>query len=465
MTHKIRLLSSSTTTSTNAAVSSLIGSSVGASIALSAAIALIASPAMAADQALLDILLSNGAIDQAQYNELLSKEALEEADVVNIGFANGSGLNVKSADGAYEVEIGGRLHLDYIDHSFDSRIGKDPISGSQVRRGRIEIDGVFDNNWGYAAEFDYAKNKVAIKDIKLGYETDSGASLYVGHQKQPYSLSLEMSSNDIPFVERSADNYLVATFTDRAIGARYENSGANWFVAAGIFGDAMSNSDTSGDEGWGTSGRLVYSPIIEDERILHLGVRGSYREVDIATPTMQIKDKTTDFSGLSIVNTGALNDAESATLFGPEMAAVWGPLYVFAEHTTTQVGRTAAPDLEFSGWHAAAAWSLTGESRASRYSMSSGEFKGLRPAKSFDWANGGIGAWEIAARYAAIDLNDGNVMGGTEDALSIALNWYPNRSVRIMADWSRVLDTDESNTIRMFAQDMDIFTLRTQWNF
>jgi phosphate-selective porin OprO/OprP len=97
--------------------------------------------------------------------------------------------------------------------------------------------------------------------------------------------------------------------------------------------------------------------------------------------------------------------------------------------------------------------------------MNSGEFKGLRPAKNFDWANGGIGAWEIAARYAAIDLNDGNVMGGTEDALSIALNWYPNRSVRIMADWSRVLDTDESNTIRMFAQDMDIFTLRTQWNF
>ncbi len=84
----------------------------------------------------------------------------------------------------------------------------------------------------------------------------------------------------------------------------------------------MSNSDTTGDEGWGTSGRFVYSPIIEDND-LHLGVRGAYREVDIATPTMQIKDKTTDFSELNIVNTGKLNDAESATLFGPEMAAVW----------------------------------------------------------------------------------------------------------------------------------------------
>ena len=64
-------------------------------IALTSAIALVTSTAQAADQALLDLLLSNGAIDPAQYDELLSKEALEEADVVNIGFANGSGLNVK----------------------------------------------------------------------------------------------------------------------------------------------------------------------------------------------------------------------------------------------------------------------------------------------------------------------------------------------------------------------------------
>jgi phosphate-selective porin OprO/OprP len=211
----------------------------------------------AADKALLDILLGNGAIDQVQYDELLAKDTLVAEDVVSIGFANGSGLQVTSADGDFEVEIGGRLHLDTIDHSYDSRIGTDPISGTQVRRGRIEIDGVFDKNWGYAAEFDYAKNSVALKDIKLGYEADSGASFYVGHQKQPYSLSLEMSSNDIPFVERSADNYLVATFTDRAIGARYENSGDNWFFAGGVFGDSLKTGTETGDEGWGTSGRFI----------------------------------------------------------------------------------------------------------------------------------------------------------------------------------------------------------------
>jgi hypothetical protein len=27
------------------------------------------------------------------------------------------------------------------------------------------------------------------------------------------------------------------------------------------------------------------------------------------------------------------------------------------------------------------------------------------------------------------------------------------------------LDTDESNTVRMFAPDMNVFMLRTQWNY
>jgi len=48
-----------------------------------------------------------------------------------------------------------------------------------------------------------------------------------------------MISDDEPFVERSVDNFLVATFTDRAIGARAEVSGEHWFVGAGIFGDTL----------------------------------------------------------------------------------------------------------------------------------------------------------------------------------------------------------------------------------
>lgn len=419
----------------------------------------------AADKELLDILLGNGAITQVQYDDLLAKEELEVNDVANINFGNGSGLNISSGDGRYEVEIGGRLQMDYVDHDYDARMEVRPVSGSQIRRGRIEIDGVFSQKWGYAAEFDFAKNNVAIKDFKLGYHADNGSSFYVGHQKQPYSLSLEMSSNEEPFVERSVDNFLVAAFTDRALGGRYEVSGDNWFFAGGIFGDSLKEGTNTGDEGWGTAGRFIYTPVLEDDAVIHLGLRGAYREVDLATPSVSLKDKTTDFSDLNIVNTGTLANADSATLFGPEIAAAYGPLYFFAEHTTAQISRVAASNLDFSGWHAAATWTLTGENHAAAYRLDAGEFKGIRPNNDFDLSNRTWGAFEVAARYAEIDLNDGNIVGGEEDALSVSLNWYLNRNLRIMADWTRILDTDESNTIRMYAPDMNVFTLRTQWNY
>ena len=224
-----------------------------------------------------------------------------------------------------------------------------PISGTEVHPGRVKIDGVFDGNWGYSAEFNFAINKTELKYIKAGYEADNGAIFYLGNQKQPYSLSLEMSSNDIPFVERSLDNFLVDTFTDRTIGARCENSDSSWLFAGGIFGDSLKQERITGDEGWGNSAWLVYSPITEENSVVNLGIRGSYREIDLATRTLSIKNKTTDFSELNIVSTGALIDAKSGSLLGPEIAPSFKTLCVFAEYTSTQVSRKGGSSLDFLG--------------------------------------------------------------------------------------------------------------------
>ena len=340
-----------------------------------------------------------------------------------------------------------------------------PVSGTQIRRSRVEFDGVYDEKWAWAAEFDYAKNGVAMKDVKLGYQAGNGTSVYVGNQKQPYSLSLEMSSNEEPFAERSIDNFLVASFADRSIGIRTELSGKQWFLAAGLFGDTLKTGSTGGDEGVSTSGRIVYAPLLESQRVIHLGVRGLWREFDTATATVSIKDKTSDFSELSIVDSGALKTADSVTMFGPEFGMSFGPLYVFGEYTKADLDRKADTTLEFDAWHVAAAWTLTGESRAERYRIDAGEFKGLRPARNFDVLTGGIGAIELAARYASINLNDGLFVGGEEDAVSLTLNWYPNRNIRFMTDWTRIVDTDGSSIVRQFAPDMDIFTFRSQYNF
>jgi phosphate-selective porin OprO and OprP len=423
-----------------------------------------AATAHAAEKELLDILLGNGAITKPQYDELLAKKELTKSDVTVVSLGKGGGLKFTSADGATEVEIGGRLHLDYVDHSYNPKIGSAPVSGTQIRRGRVEFDGVFFDRFAWAAEIDFAKNVTAIKDFKIGYVSEGGTKVYVGHQKQPYSLSLEMSSNDEPFLERGVDNFLVAAFADRAIGLRAETNGSNWFVAGGVFGDTLKTGGP-GNEGWSVSGRTVYAPVISEKGVVHLGVRGLYREIDTSTPILSIRDKTSDFSELSIVDTHAMADAENVTLMGPEFGAAFGPLFLVGEYTTATLDRKGSPSVDFDSWHVTATLALTGESYAKRYRMSDGEFKNIRPNKPFVLGTDAIGAWEIGARFATINLNDGSVLGGEEDVGSVNLNWYLNANVRMMLDWTRILDTDGSSAIRRFAPDMDIYTLRSQYNF
>ncbi|MDR0780660.1 MAG: hypothetical protein LBF16_08195, partial [Pseudomonadales bacterium] len=211
--------------------------------------------------------------------------------------------------------------------------------------------------------------------------------------------------------------------------------------------------------------RAVYTPLLAANQVLHLGLRGSYRSIRPGTPELVIRDKTADFSGLSIVNTGVMANAQSATLAGPEFGLALGSVFVAGEYTDAKIDRAFAPNVAFGAWHIGATWALTGESYAARYALGEGKFKNIRPARNFDLNTGAPGAWEIGARFASIDLNDGSFIGGQEDVGSLALNWYLNRNVRLMFDWTRILDTDGSNAIRLYAPDMNIYTLRSQFVF
>ena len=67
-------------------------------------------------------------------------------------------------------------------------------------------------------------------------------------------------------------------------------------------------------------------------------------------------------------------------------------------------------------------------------------------AHPFSFDKGGWGAWEVAARYSYMNLNDhvtrgraasltGGVFGGKQQVYTMALNWYPNDNIRFMLDY------------------------------
>lgn len=420
--------------------------------------------AQAADKELLDILLANGAINAEQHAELLKKPEITKEDVENVVVTlDQKGLNLASGDGSFEMKIGTRLHVDGAVHSGDTG-GAEATDGSEFRRARIELKGKFHHDWTWAAEADFADNAVSIKDFWLGFEGMDAARIMAGHQKQPYSLAVEMSSNDIPFMERSIDNDLIIPFVDRAIGLRSDSNGEHWYFSGGVFGESV-EANRADDEGWGAAGRFVYAPVIDKNRVVHLGVRAAHRQPDANSSSIRIRDETTHFSNLRIVDSGLLAQVEGVTLYGPEAAVAYGPFSLSGEYNRADISRSTVADLSLESWHVAATWTITGESRAAAYRIDAGEFKRLTGANDFNLKSGTWGAWELAARYASIDLNDDLFVGGQEDAMTAALNWYVNTNVRLMFDYTRIIDTDESNAVRQAAEGLNVYQMRVQYTF
>ncbi len=418
----------------------------------------LAQNAGAADEELLQILLDNGAITHDQYERLREKEKLEAKDLAEVKVSVGrKGLRAQTADGQFAFKIGGRIHAQASGHR--GRLEGDARNGTELRRARFDLESTLYRDWQWKAEVDFADNEVAVKDFFVGYTGLEALKIFAGHQKQPYSLAVEMSSNDIPFIERGIDTDLIIPFVDRAIGIRTDFSGEKWYVTGGIYGDSV-DPEEANSEGWGAAARAVYAPILDENRVLHLGVRSAFREP--ADDEIRLRAETTHMSSLFTVDTGTLLNIDRAVLVGPEATLAWGPFSFGGEYNHAFVRRGGNDDLTFNSWHVEATWSITGESRASTYKIGSGEFKRLQPARNFGLDSGGRGAWELALRYAAIDLDDEDVDGGEQGTFTLGLNWYMNPNIRIMAEWSKILDTNSANRD---AEDLDIFQSRVQLAF
>lgn len=439
----------------------------------------VAAPAFAdSTEDIVNALIAKGVLTEEEGGLLLKgrtgeKEAAAKAAKKQASVEVGKkGLVVKSGDGAFDMQIGGRLHVDVANHSNDDNLTGNvkAMDGTEIRRGRIYMKGHAYKDWEYMIETDFGGNKVGIKDLYLMYSGfDAPVEVTVGHQKHAVSMEVQESSNDIMFTERSMVSALTIPYFDRAIGMNVKGFGNNWNVQGGIYGDHVSQSANKNiDEGRGFGIRGTFTPILEKDRLIHLGLNYGYRKLD---DNGQLGDKnefgyeTTNASELKLFKT-AVTNMETVKTGIAEFAAMYGPFSFQSEYAKTTVERKVGQDLDFDAWYAQVGWTLTGESRS--YKGSDGEFKRLKPHNNFDWKNGTWGAWEVAARYDALDLVDSTIMGGDGKRYTIALNWYLNDNMRLMADYSKTFDINNGPVTKIGGgepDNIDVYTVRAQWAF
>lgn len=427
-------------------------------------------PLPAQDQDVLDVLLANGLISQPQYASLRVKTGLEKKADPEAKVSLKDGIKIKSQDGAFQAQIGAYAQLD---SGFYSDDPSDFSDATQLRRARLSVAGTVYQDWDYKVEADFAgttqdtgtTNEVTITDAYLRYTGFKPLSFTAGNFKVPFSLEAVSSAKYITFMERGLP---FAFLNLRLLGGMVAASGDNWTTSLGGFGDSVT-SENSDDEGKSVAARITYAPFFQSDRVLHLGASGAWRQPSqnaTAPFNRRVRFRSKPESnpindpdtGGRLVDTGTIpGDVQDLSLFGAELAGVYGPFSIQGEYIRTEVDRNVDDSLVFDGYYGYASWFLTGESR--NYKANKGIFDILVPNNPFSLASGGLGAWELAARYSEIDLNDDAVSGGRERNITAGLNWYPNSYIRFMANYIHVLEIDGGPHDE---EDLDIFQLRAQ---
>jgi phosphate-selective porin OprO/OprP len=411
-------------------------------------------------------------------------------------FAN-SRPTIRSADGQFELAIRGRFQYD-AGSFFQSRdlpasvtTGRDLHNGSHFRRAQLGIEGTAFGDFDYEFAFEYGSSGTErpgqILRLRLAYTGIPNFIINAGAIQPRFTLDDSTSSGDLTFIERSSiANTILDPFggsdSRRGIEVRFQKQGVmrngdNLMIATAFTGERIAIAKTD-DEGTQILGRLAYRFYSDQKSNFQIGASASYilNEPD---KMMAFHDRPESrIDGTRLVGFGrtglpASVGSKSATLIGVEGAMNYGPLTMQGEFYRYRLSRTdsALRDPSFKGWYLQGSYILTGEMRP--YNAGRAAFGTPSPRNPFRAGPNAWGAWEIKARYSVNDLNafafDANpanrVRGGEQRIISTGLNWYVNRNVRWLFDYSFV-DVNRLDAAGLPAgQDFNVLSGRMQFTF
>ena len=362
---------------------------------------------------------------QALTKRLEQLEAKQEATEKKLPVIKKSepAMALATPDGLFEFNLRGRIYADagWVTDSDDTL----NVGATEFRTARLGIEGKAWKSVKYKFEADFAGNETNIKDAFLQYSGSSGSWKF-GQFKTPNSLEEQSSSRHTTFMER-------ASFTDafglaRMMGIGYGNGGDNWTFNAGVFrGTAGSDEDKEGEA---FAARLTYGQNTSSGAWM---VGASTRFQDVGDGS-DLRYRQRPHNHLSDRFVATSRIASKDRLFGFEGAAQMGSFHIASEWAflTADEGGAGGRDAKFNGGYFEAGWFITGEKKPLKLSKGAWD----RPKVNNPVHKGGMGAWQLAAKYDRIDLTGAGVYGGEQDTFIIGVNWYLNRHTRFMANYS-----------------------------
>lgn len=375
----------------------------------------------------------------------------------------------QSPDNHYWFSLHGIIKTDatFFIGDFDDKRDEFP-SGAIVRSAEATVNGGVGKDFTYALTLSF-ESGTSVNDAYFTYHGFKNTEISFGQVISPFCLENANSGKAIPFLERSLP--VIALRPCMGVGANFATWGDNTSFKIAVTTPLHgSNIDRAGikhrSDRLTTTTRFVWAPYINDNCVTQIGVSGVYGNnystfrdgsFNADGRRFSTRPEAKARNTLAIINSGNALGINDYWELGVEAAQQWGPLLLEAEYLHALINRDFSEKVNFYGWHAQVAYVLTGESR--HHKMKGASFGTIKPQCKY-------GAWEVAARYSMVDLNDKDIHGGKGHNVSASVGWYINEHLKILANYihanidpTRELGSANPNPGK---RDLDIVAIRAQ---
>jgi phosphate-selective porin OprO/OprP len=406
------------------------------------------------------------AVRRNQYGQIVERQELSAES--REGF-----IVFESKDKNYKLWFDNRVYLDgayYFDNYDKNKTADENLAEGnldipgqllKLRRMRFAIKANVGDNWYGEIDFDFDGNTVDIKDAYIrkyfGPTGSPWGQFRIGQFRMPQGMQTTTTSRYLKLMERAS----VGEFnTNRKLGIGWNSWSEKYSFGIGLHTEEIRNihtqlegepnyykgsfdEDVASNEGimqgaepmLGVSSRGTYYIKNETGKLISIGLGYSARTPGLYKyPDLRIKYDPKDETNVSEMEftVAKVGGVELAHNMNIDAAVSFGPWRMTGEYYYNMLTMESGADpVNFSGFYVQSAYLLTGENHPWNYREA--EFTKIK-------ANDKSGAWEVAARYSYINLNDFNsgVRGGQKGQITVGLNYYASNNVKFMINYSYV---------------------------
>jgi phosphate-selective porin OprO/OprP len=373
--------------------------------------------------------------------ELKDEAAAAAAPTTAKVTVNDKGYTLASADAANSLRIRGLVQLDH--RWFFGDDGGLQNNSFVLRRARIIVEGALGKQFSYQIVPEFGGANPALVDANFTWTLAPELQFKFGRFKAPVGLELLQSDSWTFFNERSVASLLVPN-RDLGILAQGDILDGKLNYTVGIIGGVADGANTTNsdfdNEKEGVV-RLFATPFKDNAgspvQGLGFGIAGTYgrakgtngRSAGIRTDGQQ-----SIFSYLASTVTDGPNWRVT-----PQLDYRNGSFGLLGEYVLSTVNVRPSTtgklsELQNKAWQVSAGYVLTGENSS---------YNGVVPANDFSLSKGTWGAFEVAARYANLKIDDSafplfaNPITSINESngYALGLNWYLSKAVRFTFDY------------------------------